>query len=242
LTGRFAAGEGRRRDPGIAQDALDDAGRNEQRLKATLREAAARDDVGEIQRRLRHIRRVLEDADVARHQRRRGEPHGLPQRKVPRHDGQHHPKGLIPDICLGCADRWRVGGLVGEQLLGVLGVEAKTLGALERFGLGRGQRLTHFEGHHGCGFVGLLFQQVGGGVGPLGALGEGGGMAVVEEPLVGTRDCCLDFIVGCRGEGLDRLAGGRVDRGDGHADILRVVGENVRYPACHYRGQREVPG
>src|SRR5271156_1526777 len=39
--GRFAAGEGGRRDARITQDALDDAGRNEQRLEATLREAAA---------------------------------------------------------------------------------------------------------------------------------------------------------------------------------------------------------
>ena len=47
------------------------------------------------QRRLRHVRRVLEQADVARHQRRRGEPDRLPEREVPRHDGQHRAERLV---------------------------------------------------------------------------------------------------------------------------------------------------
>ena len=38
---------------------------------------------------LRHVRRVLEQPDVAHHERRRGEADHLPHREVPRHDGQH---------------------------------------------------------------------------------------------------------------------------------------------------------
>src|SRR5215469_8252743 len=53
------------------------------RVAAVIREAAARDHIGQIQRALRHVRGVLENADVASHQRRRGEPDGLPERKVP---------------------------------------------------------------------------------------------------------------------------------------------------------------
>ncbi len=44
--------------------------------------------------RLRDVGGVLEQADVAGHERRGGEPHGLPQREVPRHDGQHRAERL----------------------------------------------------------------------------------------------------------------------------------------------------
>ncbi len=69
----------------------------------------------------------------------------------------------------------------------------------------------------------LGFQQVGGGIGPPGALGEAG-LAVVGEPPVGPGYCRVDFVIGRRSECLDCFAGSRVDGGDGHADILCWVG------------------
>jgi len=162
---------------------------------------------------------VLEQSDVARHQRRRGEADRLPERKVPRHHGQHHAKRLPPGVGLLRPDLRRLRRLVGEQLLGVLGVVPKTRGALDRFGLRRLQRLTHLEGHHGPDFVGFLLQEVGGGVGPFGALGERGGAVVVQEALVGAGDCCFDIAVSGGGEGFDCLAGGRVDGRDGHGGL-----------------------
>jgi hypothetical protein len=146
-----------------------------------------------------------------------GEPHGLPQREVPRHHGQHHAERLVADVRPGRADLAGVGRLVGQQLLGVLRVVAKTLGALERFRLGRLEGLAHLQRHHGGHLVGLGLEQVGGGVGPLGALGERGGVAVVEEAFVGAGDGGIDFCIAGRGEGFDRLAGCGVDGGDGHA-------------------------
>ena len=71
---------------------------DEQRLEHAAREAARAEHVGQIQRRLRHVGGVLEQADVARHQRGRGEPDGLPQREVPRHHGQHHPERLVAGV------------------------------------------------------------------------------------------------------------------------------------------------
>ena len=58
-------------------------------VKAPVGQAGPAEDVLEEQRRLRHVGGVLEQADVAHHERRRGEAHDLPQREVPRHDGQH---------------------------------------------------------------------------------------------------------------------------------------------------------
>ena len=92
---------------------------------------------------------VLEQADVAGHERRGGEPHGLPQREVPRHHGQHRAERLPAGVGAGRADGAGVGRLVGQEGLGVLGEVAARLGALERLGLGRGQGLAHLGGHHG---------------------------------------------------------------------------------------------
>jgi hypothetical protein len=214
LAGRFAAGQRGGLDPWITKDGLDSLRRHQQRLEAILGKAAAGDHVGQIQRRLRHVGGVLEQADVAGHQRGRGEPDGLPQREVPRHHGQHHAERLPPGVGALRADLRRLGRLVGKQLLGVLGVVAKALGALDRFALGRLQSLAHFKRHHGADLVGFLLEQVGGGVGPFGPLGEGGGTVVVEEALVGAGDGSVDFAVSSGGESFDCLAGGRVDGRD----------------------------
>ncbi len=223
LAGRLASGQRGRRDPGITQDGFDGSRANKQRLEAAVREAASGDDVGQVQRALRHVRRVLEQADVSGHQCRCGEPNRLPQGEVPWHHRQDHPERLVSAVGRRRPDLGRIGGFVGQQRLGVFGVVAKTLGALQCLGFGRGQRLAHLERHHRGGLVGLGFQQVGGGIGPPGALGEAG-LAVVGEPPVGPGYCRVDFVIGRRSECLDCFAGSRVDGGDGHADILCWVG------------------
>ena len=164
---------------------------------------------------------MLEDPDVAGHQRRRDESNGLPEREVPRHHRQHHPERLPAGVSALRADLRRLGRLVGQELLGVLGVITETLGALEHFSFGRLEGLTHLEGHHRPDVVGFLLEQVSGGVRPLGALRERG-VAIVEEALVSAADRRLDVAVGGGVEGFDCLAGGRVDSGDGHGDILRL--------------------
>ena len=61
------------RDPRVAQDVLDRARADQQGLEAALGEAGAAEQVLEVERGLRHVRGVLEQPDVARHQRGRGE-------------------------------------------------------------------------------------------------------------------------------------------------------------------------
>ena len=115
-------------------------------------------DVFEIQGRLRNIGGVLEDADVACHQRGRSEPHRLPEGEVPRHDRQYDAEWLIAHICATGANSFGVGLLVGEHGGAVVGVVAKALRALQFFCLGRGEGLAHLLGHHGCDAVGFGFE------------------------------------------------------------------------------------
>ena len=76
---------------------------------------------------LRDAGRVLEQADVAGHQRGRGEPDHLPERKVPGHDSQHGAERQGADE--GPCAVYGV-GLVRQQTLGVLGIEVAGAGAL----------------------------------------------------------------------------------------------------------------
>ena len=112
-------------------------------------------DVFDGQRALRHVGGVLEQAHVARHQRRRDETEDLPERKIPGHHGEHRADGLVADEALRAAGIHR---LVGQQALGVLGVVAAGGGALGGL-LARGlQRLAHFERHDARECVLLRFQ------------------------------------------------------------------------------------
>ena len=62
----------------------------------------------------------------------------LPERVVPRHDREHDAERLVAGVGASrrSTDRRVVERLVGEELLGVLGVEAHALGALEHLGAG----------------------------------------------------------------------------------------------------------
>ena len=75
----------------------------------------------------------------------RGEAEDLPEREVPGHDREHRPERLVADDS---SRRASVGDrLVGQEALGVLGVEAADPGALLRLGHGRADGLAHLERH-----------------------------------------------------------------------------------------------
>ena len=161
---------------------------------------------------------MLEQPDVAGHQRRRGEAHRLPEREVPRHDGEHRAERLVAGVR---PDRLRPPsastGSSASICSRVLGVEAAARRALADLGLGRRERLAHLGGHQLGDCVGLGVEQVGGGAHPAGPLGErrppvgrGSAAAARAEPV-------LELAVGQRLEGLEHLAGGRVGRRDRHA-------------------------
>ena len=134
-------------------------GADQQRLKDVRRETGAAHDLFDGERALRHVGGVLEQAHVARHQRGREKAEDLPERKIPRHHGEHGADGLIADEARGTAE---IDRLIGEQALGVLHVVAAGNGALGGF-LARGfERLAHFERHDAAEGVLLGFQDGGG--------------------------------------------------------------------------------
>jgi hypothetical protein len=71
------------------------AGLDEQRLERALGRARLAEQLLERERALRHVRRVLEQPDVAGGERGRGEAHHLPEREVPRHHGEHHAERVV---------------------------------------------------------------------------------------------------------------------------------------------------
>ena len=88
---------------------------DEQSLKHAARRAGVDEQLLERERALRHVRRMLEQPDVARHERRRGEADHLPERKIPRHHREHDAERLEGDVAALAFD---VDRLVGEKALG----------------------------------------------------------------------------------------------------------------------------
>ena len=129
-----------------------------QRRERPFRIAGPSEQVLQRQRGLRDVRRVLEQADVADHERRRGEADDLPQREVPRHHRQDRPQRLVAHEA---PTGRRLDHLVGQQRLGVLGEPAHRVGALRRLALGRGERLAHLRRQHPGDVGDLAFEQLG---------------------------------------------------------------------------------
>ncbi len=165
---------------------------------------------------------MLEQSDVARHERGGGEAHDLPEREVPRHHGEDDAERPVADQRAGGARVVDVVGirvLVREQPLGAGGVPAHRLGALGRLRAGRRDGLAHLDGHGAGDGVAVLVEEVGGPVQPGRALFEGGG-AVLAEGLRGGGDPAFGLIVAEGVERPDQFAVRGVDRRDGHGSGL----------------------
>ena len=135
-SGALAAGERGGGDARIVEQLAGAAALDEQGLEGAFRKSGLAEDLLDGQGALRDVGGMLEQRGVPRDQPGRGEAEHLPEREVPRHHGQHNAQWLPPGVGAFRADLRRLGGLIGQQLLGVLGVVAKTLGALDRFGPG----------------------------------------------------------------------------------------------------------
>jgi hypothetical protein len=92
------AGQGDRLHARVLDDGRDLSRSDQEGREGAFREAGTREEGVEVERRLRHVRRVLQNACVAGHQGRCGEAHDLPERVVPRHHGQHHTERLIAGV------------------------------------------------------------------------------------------------------------------------------------------------
>ena len=138
----------------------DRVGADEQTLKDAARRAGFGEQLFERQRALRHVRRVLEQADVPGGERRRGEPNDLPEREVPRHHGQHDAERLERDVAL--VRRRTSTRSSARNARGVVGVVAASGRALHGF-LDRGfDRLAHLERHEPAVLELALLEQLGG--------------------------------------------------------------------------------
>ncbi|SKZ01609.1 Uncharacterised protein [Mycobacteroides abscessus subsp. abscessus] len=158
---------------------------------------------------------MLEDADVACHQRGCREAYRLPEREVPRHDRQYDAEWLVAHVCATGANGLGVGGLVGKHGGTVVGVVAKSLRALQCFCLGGGKGLAHLLGHHGCDTVRFGFEQVGGGTQPGRPLLERR-RAIAGESTDRAVERLVDLRF-CQGIELpDSFSGRRIDGGNGH--------------------------
>ena len=99
-----AAGERDGGDVGVFDEGLDRSAGHQHRGEQAFGKAGLLEDGLDGGRAARHITRVLEYAAVTSYQGRRGEAEHLPERKVPRHDGEHDAerievtKALAPSI------------------------------------------------------------------------------------------------------------------------------------------------
>ena len=101
---------------------------------------------------------MLEQADVAGHQRGSEEAEDLPEREVPGHDREDDAQGIVAHVALGV-----LGGdaLRGQDAGGVVGVVAAGGGALGDLGTRRDDRLAHLGGHRRGELFEVGFEQRG---------------------------------------------------------------------------------
>jgi len=95
---RRAARQRHSADQGILNHGLHLFVADEKRSEHAPRESGLRKDFFNGERAARHVRGVLQHAHVAGHQRGRGKPVDLPERKVPRHDGEDDAERLECDV------------------------------------------------------------------------------------------------------------------------------------------------
>src|SRR5581483_1996092 len=129
---------------------------DEQRLKNSLWKTGAAEDVFNCERALRNVRGMLEQTDISRHQRRRGETEDLPEWKIPRHDREHGPEWLITNEA---PRRLRLHRFVFQKTFGILRVESTTARAFLDLGDRIAQELPHFHRDDAREFFFLLFEQ-----------------------------------------------------------------------------------
>ena len=121
-TGAVRTGEGHRGDARVGDDAARSGCDSTKSVVTTPLGKPARVKRSSMYLRAsRHVRRVLEHHDVARHDGRRRDADDLPQWEVPGHDREHRADRLVADAAARAARR---DDLVAQHRLGVLGVVA----------------------------------------------------------------------------------------------------------------------
>ena len=117
-------------------------GFDEQCLKNAFIESGAAKDLFNRERALRHVGGVLEQADIACHQRRRGESEHLPERKIPWHDGEDGSERFVMHVA---ARGGGLRGLVLQKSLSIFGVVTACTRTFFHFFDSRAEQLAHLE-------------------------------------------------------------------------------------------------
>ena len=159
------------------------------------------------QRAARHVARVLQDAAVARHQGRCGKAEHLPERKVPRHHGEHHAERIEGDERFCALD---LDGLSREIACGVVREMVAGAGALVDLGTAVGEGLAHLARHKLGELVAPRAQHVAGRpheASPRVEVGASPGPLRIGR----TRDRAQCIVNAVRGVGRARQKGPRVD-------------------------------
>jgi len=180
-----------------------------------VREASGAEHLFDGEGALRHVGGVLEDSGVARHQRRRGKAEQLPEREIPRHDGQHRAERRKLHVAVGGARRMR---LRCQEALGVVGEVGAGPRTFLDLGFGFDDGLAHFSRGERRQATLLGPQIRRRGAHAWRAVGEGHA-APRRERTVRTGQRRLDLGVGRRRKPPQHLFGCRVDRLD---DLLRT--------------------
>ena len=151
---------------------------------------------------------MFEDGCVAGHESWRRETNDLPERKVPRHDGEDDPERLERDDA---PPRVRANLLVGKV---AGGVQREMLGAERAFldlGLRLVDRLSHLERRQARVPVGALSEERGERAHRDCSFRDGP-VAPLEERVVGLGQGHLDLVGAERVERRDDLSGRRIYR------------------------------
>jgi hypothetical protein len=165
------------------------------------------------------VRGVLQQHHVAGHQGRRAEPKRLPEREIPRHDGQYGPEGLMGHVAL---LRRRLHRPVGQEIGAVLRVVAARPRTLLGFGPGLRKGLPHLFGHEGPEGRGVVFEEVGGLLQARGPLVERA-TSVRLEGRRGSVQASLDLPAGVHRISFDLLSRRGIYRDEGHGprEVMR---------------------
>ncbi len=206
--------------------------RDEQRLERTGRESRPPEHVLDQQRRLGHVRRMLQQTDVARHEARRREAHHLPHGEVPGHDGQHR----APWARSAHGSRWRrcSTSSSASRLSACSANQRRAARALGHLALGRREGLAHLGGEDPGDVGELALEQLRGRRRQVRPLLERR-PAVEGEGALGGGELGLHLLFGIGLEDLLGLARGGIDGGDRHGKII------AHRPGAAHRPDRGPP-
>jgi hypothetical protein len=152
---------------------------------------------------------VLEHDGVAQGQVGAGEPGHLILREVPRHDAQDHPDRTAHDDGAALTGE-QVDRLVGQELLGVVGVELVNGGTEVDLSECLVERLAHFADHDVGQLLAAFGVQFSHAAGQSGSLRDRGGRPPLPEGLRRRGDRRLHLSVGGGRVLAEHLAGGRI--------------------------------